>query len=307
MTLERNGAQRIRAAFAEAKARGGALLPFVTGCYPNQVATEDLLRELPSAGADLIEVGFPFSDPIADGPVIAASMHNALLAGATPAATFEAIATARCTVPVVAMVSISIVERMGPAHFLRAGVEAGCSGFIVPDADPTSAHEIARLATELGAGFCPLVAPTTSLQRMSELAALASGFVYLLARAGVTGERSDAPDIEARVQALRKSGNGAPIAAGFGISSREHVRAVLQHADGAIVGSAIVRAMTNALESGSEAFGIDGAATLASASSATTGNAATTTATPMKSEEERTRSALAVQAALHCVRALRNV
>lgn len=285
MTLERHGAERIRDTFAQAKARGGALLPFVTGCYPDSDATASLLRELPSAGADLIEVGFPFSDPIADGPVIAASMHNALLAGATPASTFEAIARSLCSVPVIAMVSISIVERMGPMRFMRDGVEAGCSGFIVPDADPASAFELARIAKELGAGFCPLVAPTTQQQRLSDLGKLASGFVYLLARAGVTGERSDAPDVASRVAMLRASGVDAPIAAGFGISTSDHVRAVLQHADGAIVGSAIVRAMTNALEASNQ-------------------NAKLTHGAMTHGGSQISRSA--VDAAMHCVRGLRN-
>jgi tryptophan synthase alpha chain len=259
-TATGTGQSRMHEAFARARAeRRTAVLPFITGCYPDAAATERLLRELPAAGADLIEIGIPFSDPIADGPVIAESMHRALVAGATPAAVFEAVRRASPSVPVVAMVSVSIVERMGRDRFLRDAVDAGFSGFIVPDADPASAAEIAASCASLGAGFCPLVAPTTSGERLRSLALAASGFVYLLARAGVTGERTEAPEIEASARRLREAlatrpagAPAIPIAAGFGIASGDHVRAVGAHADGAIVGSAIVRRMTDAIAAGAD-------------------------------------------------------
>ncbi len=244
------GQERIRAAFDRAKTEQRcAVLPFLTAGFPSVDATAQLLAELPAAGADLIEIGFPFSDPIADGPVIAQSMHHALLQGITPDAIFAVVERARPTVPVLAMVSISIVGRMGVESFLSRAVSSGFSGFIVPDADPATAHELARQCDALGAGFCPLVAPTTTNARLEELAALASGFVYLLARAGVTGEQSDAPEIAQRVKALRAVCT-RPIAAGFGIATAAHVEAVGQHADGAIVGSAIVRAMGDAMSHG---------------------------------------------------------
>ncbi|MFZ9880486.1 MAG: tryptophan synthase subunit alpha [Phycisphaerales bacterium] len=244
--MSTQGLIRIHDAFARARAeKRCALLPFITGGYPSIAATERLLRELPAAGADLIEVGFPFSDPIADGPVIAESMHRALLSGATPEGVFEAVARAKPAAPVIAMVSASIVGRMGAEAFVRRAVEAGFSGFIVPDADPASIGELSRLAAAHGAGFCALVAPTTGAARLRVLAEASTGFVYLLARAGVTGERSEAPEIAARAAEVR-SVTRAPIAAGFGISTREHIAAVGQHADGAIVGSAIVRRMTDA-------------------------------------------------------------
>lgn len=248
-----NGIQRIHDAFARARSEGRcALLPFVTGGYPSFEATEQLLRELPGAGADLIEVGFPFSDPIADGPVIAESMHEALLAGATPDAVFDTVARAKPSVPVVAMVSISIVGRMGHEAFVRRAVDAGFSGFIVPDADPVAIEELSRIAGAHGAGFCALIAPTTAPARARALAAASTGFIYLLARVGVTGERSDAPEIASRAAEVRALAR-VPIAAGFGISTREHVQAVGRHADGAIVGSAIVRQMTDAAKRGGDA------------------------------------------------------
>ena len=249
---EPNGIARIHAAFANARRSGVAVLPFITAGYPDIATTERLLRELPAAGADVIELGFPFSDPIADGPVIAESMHRALLGGVTPDAIFDAVARTRPTVPVIAMVSISIVERMGKAAFIERATGAGFSGFIVPDADPAAATELSRLASERGAGFCALVSPSTTAERLVELARISTGFVYLLARVGVTGERSDAPEIADRAAATRRATTN-PIAAGFGIGTREHVLAVAKHADGAIVGSAIVRRMTEAHEKGESA------------------------------------------------------
>jgi len=225
------------------------LIPFVTGGYPDLASTERVLRELPAAGADLIEVGMPFSDPIADGPVIAESMHKALGRGATPENVFEAIRRAATDVPVVVMVSYSIVGRLGVERFVSRGVDCGVDGFIVPDADPSAAEAVSEVARAHGAGFCALVAPTTPSERAARLAAISSGFVYLLARAGVTGERSEAPDVADRVAALREL-TPAPIAVGFGLSSREHVRAIGRQADGAIVGSALVRRMADAEAAG---------------------------------------------------------
>ncbi len=249
-----NGQQQIHAAFAKSRAAGRcAVLPFVTAGYPDVATTEQLLRELPAAGADLIEIGFPFSDPIADGPVIAESMHLALLAGITPDAIFDLVARAKPTVPVLAMVSISIVERMGREAFIARAVQSGFSGFIVPDADPATAEALSVEAGRHGAGFCALISPTTADARLASLARHSTGFIYLLARVGVTGERTDAPEITERVSRLRAI-TSAPIAAGFGIATKEHIAAVgAAGADGAIVGSAIVRKMTDACKNGESA------------------------------------------------------
>ncbi|MFM2163826.1 MAG: Tryptophan synthase alpha chain [Planctomycetota bacterium] len=248
-----SGIARIRAAFVSARAeRRGALIPFVTGGYPDLDSTERLLRELPRVGADLIEIGVPFSDPIADGPVIAASMHEALQRGVNPDQIFACVERARSAAPVLAMVSYSIVGRMGVERFIAAGVDRGVSGFIVPDADPGVAEEISRTASARGAAFCALIAPTTPAARAARLAAISTGFVYLLARAGVTGERSEAPDVSDRVAVLRTL-TDAPIAVGFGLSSAEHVHAIGAQADGAIVGSALVRRMAEAVARGESA------------------------------------------------------
>ncbi|MCE2883620.1 MAG: tryptophan synthase subunit alpha [Planctomycetaceae bacterium] len=246
------GAGAIRAAFARARSEGrGALMPFVTAGYPDPATTERVLAGIDAAGADLVEIGFPFSDPIADGPVIAESMHHALLAGTTPARVFELVARLKLRAPILAMVSVSIVERIGAERFIEQAVSAGFAGFIVPDADPADASRLSALAAARGAGYCALVSPTTPVDRLSTLAGVSTGFVYLLARAGVTGERNDAPEIDARVRAIRAV-SSAPIAAGFGISTRAHVEAVARQADGAIVGSAIVRRMTEAKRAGAD-------------------------------------------------------
>ncbi len=247
-----SGIDRIRAAFSSARsAARPAVLPFLTAGYPDLETTERILNGASDVGADLIEIGFPFSDPIADGPIIAESMHHALVAGTTPEKIFEIVSRSRTTVPLVAMVSISIVDRMGAERFISRAVESGFAGFIVPDADPVVASELSKLASRFGAGYCALVSPSTPADRVERLARLSTGFVYLLARAGVTGERHDAPEIADRVHGIRAI-TDAPIATGFGIATAAHVAAVGQHADGAIVGSAIVRRMREALAGGND-------------------------------------------------------
>lgn len=249
------GVDRIRRAFDLARARGScALMPFITAGFPDLDTTERLLRELPEAGADLIELGFPFSDPIADGPVIAESMHQALLRGTTPEAVFALVKRVSPTVPVLAMVSVSIVGRIGTGAFLRSCSEAGIAGVIVPDAGPefweTARAEVGGLVDALG--IVELAAPTTPRPRLEQIVRRANAFIYLLARAGITGERQDAPEVADRVAAIRTIG-AARIAVGFGISTAAHVEAVGRHADGAIIGSAIVRRMGDAARNGESA------------------------------------------------------
>jgi tryptophan synthase alpha chain len=252
---ESTGVERIARAFALAQARGScALMPFVTGGFPSIEDTEHLLRELPNAGADLIEVGIPFSDPIADGPVIAASMHEALLRGVTPRDVLGCIRRAESVAPVLVMVSVSIIERMGVESFLVMAEESGVAGLIVPDAGPEfwlDARRMARAVTER-LGVVELVAPSTPRDRLERIVQEANAFIYLLARAGITGERSDAPEVAARVAEIRTI-RDVRIAVGFGVSTAAHVSAVGMHADGAIVGSAIVRAMDEAARSGNSA------------------------------------------------------
>jgi tryptophan synthase alpha chain len=228
-------------------------MPFLTGGYPAPDATAELIHALVSAGADALEVGIPFSDPIADGPVIAESMHAALQAGATPDRVFEAVASIRSTVdvPLIAMVSMSIVRRRGGGAFVRAALDAGFDGLIVPDADLEDLEEITAVIDEQGAAFTTLIAPDSPPSRVAKIIPHCREFVYLLTRRGLTGERSEKPVIAGPVETIR-SLSPLPIAAGFGISRPEHVAAIFEGgAQGAIVGSALIRALSTALEEGS--------------------------------------------------------
>jgi tryptophan synthase alpha chain len=225
-----------------------AVMPFVCGGYPKPGQMGEVLRACEEAGASIVEVGIPFSDPIADGPVIASAMHEALLAGVTPRGIFEEVAAARASLGVglVAMVSASIVYRMGgPAGFAKAAKDAGFDGLIVPDAPLEESGELRDAARGAGLSLSLLIAPTTPRERAIDIAKASTGFIYMLARSGITGEQSELPDVSRRVNALREVTN-LPIACGFGISTKEHVAAVVKHADAAIVGSALVRRMGDA-------------------------------------------------------------
>lgn len=222
----------------------GSLMPFVTAGSPSLEATVATIRTLDRLGVAAIEVGFPFSDPIADGPVIAASMDRALRLGTTVAATMGAIRSIRPQVGcgLIAMVSMSIVHRHGGAAFVRQAHEAGFDALIVPDMDVDAADQVLGAVDQLGMGLALLVAPTSTPERIRAITARCRGFVYALARAGLTGAGDAPPDVAATVAALRAE-TALPIAVGFGISTAEHVRMVIHHADAAIVGSALVRAM----------------------------------------------------------------
>jgi tryptophan synthase alpha chain len=228
------------------------VIPFVCGGHPSVAATGELIAGLDEAGAKVIEVGVPFSDPIADGPVIAAAMHGVLTGGVRFGEIFDAVAGVRDRVEaaLVAMVSVSIVHGCGgPAAFCDRAKAAGFDGFIFPDAPLEETGPLAEAAGERGLSVSLLIAPTTPEDRAAAIARACTGFVYLLARSGITGERSDAPEIGPRVAQLRKA-TRLPIACGFGVSTAEHVSAVVQHADAAIVGSALVRAIQAAEDSG---------------------------------------------------------
>ena len=222
-------------------------MPFVTAGHPTADTTSAAIVGMLEAGASIVEVGIPFRDPIADGPVIAASMHRALQAGVTPNTAFSMMADARTKTDggVVAMVSWSIVSRIGCAAFLSRAAESGCDGLIVPDVDTADAGDVAEHCDRLNLALGLLVAPASSDSRIREIVRHCRGFIYLLARAGLTGERDATPEVEASVARLRNH-TSLPIVAGFGVSSPAHVSAVTSSADGVIVGSALVRRMESA-------------------------------------------------------------
>lgn len=236
---------RIDRIFAESRAGGRkALMPFVVAGDPELRALGPTLQALQQAGAAIAEIGIPFSDPIADGPVIAEAMHRALQRGVTPEAVLQAVRAARpgLQLGLIAMVSVSIVQRSGGAAFVSRLAEAGFDGVIVPDADLDAVQPLFDEAQRRDLAFAMLVAPTSSDARIERLVRHCRGFVYLLARAGITGERSEAPEVEALVRRVRAH-TALPLAVGFGISTASHVQAVCRHADAAIVGSSLVRRM----------------------------------------------------------------
>jgi tryptophan synthase alpha chain len=225
---------RIEVIFAHLRReRRSALMPFITAGFPSLDVTMNAISAMEAAGAKIMELGIPFSDPIADGPVIAAAMHDALQRGVTPATVFEAVKLVRrkTAAGLVAMVSDSIVQRMGPPAFIRRAADAGFDGLIVPDIDMRDAAEVSRLAHDAELTFTMLIAPTTQPIRITAITRLCTGFVYVLARTGITGERDAAPEVAARVEQVRQH-TDLPIAVGFGISTPAHVAAVTRPADG---------------------------------------------------------------------------
>jgi tryptophan synthase alpha chain len=227
-----------------------ALMPFICGGFPGPGATAQLLPALERAGARFVEVGIPFSDPVADGPVIAAAMHEALLNGATPQSVFAEVQSIRdqSRLAIIAMVSYSIVHRMGgPVAFCAKAKSTGFDGLIVPDIPFDESADLQVECKKHDLTLSLLIAPTTPVERAVAIAKACTGFVYLLARTGITGESGGMPEVAARVQRLKEHVS-IPIAVGFGISTSEHVKAVVsQGADAAIVGSALVRRMRDAL------------------------------------------------------------
>ena len=218
-----------------------ALVCYVTAGHPDPTQSVALVRGLEAAGADVIEVGVPFSDPMADGPIIQASSQRALEHGITLDRTLDLISQARLHVPVVLFTYLNPLIAAGTAVLDRAA-QRGVHGVLVTDL-PVGA-DVAREAW-LGGGplaFVRLVAPTTPLDRMREIADHGSGFVYLISRRGVTGLQTDIPaELPGTIARLREA-TTLPICVGFGISSAEHAKGIGRLADGIVVGSAIVKA-----------------------------------------------------------------
>ncbi|MCC5785883.1 MAG: tryptophan synthase subunit alpha [Phycisphaerales bacterium] len=247
---------RIDQIFSELRSGGRrAVMPFVCGQHPRPGATGEILRALERAGAPIVEIGVPFSDPIADGPTIAGAMHSALEAGANPRGLLEEIAAVRgeLSIGLVAMVSVSIAHRLGGADgFVDLAADCGLDGLIVPDLPLEASGGFLKACERRGLSLSLLVAPTTPEERVREIAASCRGFVYLLARAGITGEREGAVDLAGPVGRVRAV-TDLPIAAGFGISSPAQVAEAVRHADAAIVGSALVRRISESDDPAGEA------------------------------------------------------
>ncbi|MFN7228084.1 MAG: tryptophan synthase subunit alpha [Synechococcaceae cyanobacterium] len=232
-----------------------ALMPFLMAGDPSLEATAASLLALQAAGADLIELGIPYSDPLADGPVIQAAAGRALAAGTTPGRVLELLAGLRgqLTVPVVLFTYSNPLLNRGMEGFCREAAAAGAAGLVVPDLPLEEAEKLSPLAAATGLDLVLLVAPTTPPERMARIHRASRGFTYLVSVTGVTGVRTSLESrVEPLVQALQAQG-GAPVAVGFGISGPDQVQQVKQWgADGAIVGSALVSAMAAAHRQGQD-------------------------------------------------------
>ncbi len=237
---------RIDAAFENTKSLGEiALVCFITAGDPDLATTVDVVKTLAEAGADVIELGVPFSDPLADGPSIQASSFRALQKGATVPRVFETVATIRaeCEVPLVLMTYYNPVQKYGVARFAADAASAGADGVILTDLPFEEAGDWKSAADKAGLATIQLIAPTSTKDRIEMGAKMASGFVYCVSRTGVTGARSDAPvELDSLVRSIRAASD-LPVAVGFGVSTPDQVRGIARLADGVVVGSAVVNLM----------------------------------------------------------------
>jgi tryptophan synthase alpha chain len=232
---------RIATAFTSS-GKSAALMPYLMGGHPDLEASRACIDAAAEAGADLLELGIPFSDPLADGPVIHAAGTQALQAGVRPADVLELCRHASERLPVLLMVYANLVLVQGGEVFVRRAAEAGAAGLIVPDLPHDEAASVRQACDAHGLALIPLVAPTTPLERLQAIGADARGFVYAVSLTGTTGERGDLPpglpELVERVRGV----TDLPVAVGFGISTEEQARHVGAVADGVIVGSRVVRA-----------------------------------------------------------------
>ena len=235
---------RIEQAFhAAGAADSAAFIAYICAGDPTLESTVELAVALAEAGVDIIELGLPFSDPLADGVVNQAAAQRALEAGATTAGVFDAVRAIRRRngVPLVLYTYLNPVYAFGFADFHAAASQAGLDGLLILDLPPDELARNAELAAGRGLDSIRLVAPTTPESRLPGIVAGGGGFIYYVSQTGVTGERSEvATSIDSGVAAIRRH-TGLPVAVGFGISKPEHVRTVAAAADGVVVGSAIVR------------------------------------------------------------------
>lgn len=238
------GEERIGLAFEKAGEEGrAALMPYMMGGFPDQASSLAIAAVYVDAGADLIELGVPFSDPLADGPLIHAAATDALAAGATLESTLEVCSSVSERIPVVLMVySNMVLAHGGAAEFARRAAAAGAVGAIVPDLPLDEADEVREALSGSGLALVPLLAPTTPAERRARICAAAQGFVYVVSTVGTTGERQQLPQGLAGLVVATKAEVEVPVAVGFGIGTPEQVAEVGEIADGVIVGSRLVRA-----------------------------------------------------------------
>ena len=235
---------RIDESFARLRAGGRqAFIPYITAGDPDLGATHDLVLGLEEAGADLIELGVPFSDPIADGPVIQRATERALENGTSLGQILELVGRIRRSsdIPLMLMSYYNPLLNHGLEQLARDASEAGLDGILASDLTVEESDRFVKIMDGAGLNTIFLVAPTSPPERVERIARVSTGFLYAVSRTGVTGETQQLSGELAEFIRLLKTHTGTPVAVGFGISTPEHVRAVWEEADGAIVGSAIVR------------------------------------------------------------------
>ena len=234
---------RIDAKFQELRDRGArAFMPYLCAGDPTPELTSKLLLTLETAGADLIELGVPFSDPIADGPTVQRASERALTHNISLQQILEMVTTLRTQtdIPIALMSYYNPIFRMGEAAFCKAAQDAGVDGLIVPDLPPEQAQQLLEIAPRYNLATIFLAAPTSPPERMQLIASVSTGFIYCVSVTGVTGARAMLSDeIAPMITELRKH-TDKPISVGFGVSTSEQAKQVVDIADGAIVGSAII-------------------------------------------------------------------
>jgi len=243
---------RIDDTFVRLRAEGRTgLVTYVTAGDPNLTQTAEILLTLDRSGADLLEVGVPFSDPLADGPVIQRATERALAGGTTLAGVLEMLAGVRPHIraPIVIFSYANPILRMGLGAFARRAHEVGVDGVLTLDVPPEEAEEWRTAFDTIGIDTIFLLSPTTADDRIRRAAAIGSGFLYGISRLGVTGARDTVADSASELAARVRQATSRPLALGFGVSRPEHVRAIGQYADAAVVGSALVNVIA---EHGSE-------------------------------------------------------
>jgi tryptophan synthase alpha chain len=240
------GAARIADAFAAARQEGrAALMPYLMGGFPDHDTATAVAGAYADSGADLIELGVPFSDPLADGPTIHAADTAALQAGATLESVLETCAAVSDRIPVAVMVYANMLLGDAPGSAAKLA-DAGAAGVIVPDLPLEEAPPVREAVNAHGLALIPLVAPTTPAERRRAIGEVAQGFVYFVSTVGTTGERDEIPpDLAGWVKATKEQ-TDVPVAVGFGISTPEHAAEVGQFADGVIIGSRLVREVADA-------------------------------------------------------------
>jgi tryptophan synthase alpha chain len=222
-------------------------MPYMMAGYPDRETSLAVAAAYAANGADLIELGVPFSDPLADGPTIHAAATAALAVGATLETALETCASVADRVPVVVMAYANMVlAHGGAAEFGRRAAEAGAVGAIVPDLPLEEAEEVRPRFAEFGLALIPLLAPTTPPERRAQICAAARGFVYVVSTVGTTGERDELPAGLAGLVAATKADSDVPVAVGFGIGTPAQAAQVGEIADGVIIGSRLVRAVGEA-------------------------------------------------------------